>query len=140
MIRQRLAIALAVMLGTCGISGGALASGGEKGDSAVAQQNNLPVDPLTVTVFSDMRVRGLLAVDLSLELAKPDERGRIEKIMPRLRDRYLTSLTRFAANRVDVNRTVDIEALSRMLQGITDETLGKQAARILIGGASVRRL
>lgn len=117
----------------------ALASGTET-PAGIAMQNNLALDPLTVTVFRDNRARGLLAVELSLELAKSDDRDRIEKIMPRLRDRYVTALTRFAANRVDINRTIDIQTLAQMLQGATNDVLGQSAATILIGGAIVRRL
>ncbi|MDA5192637.1 flagellar basal body-associated FliL family protein [Govanella unica] len=103
-------------------------------------RNNLPMEPLTVSVFSNNRVRGLLAVDLSLDLKNPDKRAQIEKILPRLRDRYITSLTRFAANRVEVNRALDLAALTQLLQDVTDDVLGQQAANILIGGATVRRL
>lgn len=138
MTRPGLPLALAAMLGVFGAPAPAAAA--PETSSSIVLQNNLPLESLTVTVFRDTRARGLLAVDLSLELARPNDRGKIEKIMPRLRDRYLTALTRFAANRIDVNRTVDLGALARLLQGVTDEVLGQKAATILIGGATVRRL
>lgn len=139
MMRPAPPLALALMLALfCAPPSGAVAA--SKASSSSMLQNNLPLEALTVTVFRDTRVRGLLAVELSLELTRPDDRGKIEKIMPRLRDRYLTSLTRFAANRVDVNRTVELSELARLLQGVTDEVLGRKTATILIGGATVRRL
>lgn len=116
----------------------AAASG--KSDKAADPSRHVALAPITVTVFRDARVRGMLSVELTLELADPAKREALDKIMPRLRDRYIAVLTQLAANRVDVRRPVDVGGVAEALQATTDRLLGPQSARVLVGGATVRRL
>lgn len=125
----------------------AFAPGAATADEPVTPQSgqklgdgrHIVLEPFAVTVFRDERVRGLLALDLTLELSKAERRAAVEQVMPRLRDRYLTALMQFASNRVDVTRPVELEALTALLQAVTDEALGRAVARVLIGGAMVRK-
>lgn len=98
------------------------------------------LEPVVVSVMRDARVRGLLTVDVGLEVRDADTREEIERAMPRLRDRYIQALTYLASNRIDVSRPVDVGALGDMLQSVTDSVLGAKAARVLVSGATVRRL
>ncbi len=111
-----------------------------KDDIKLGESRHIFLDTIVVSVLSDMRVRGLLSVDVGLELSNPDDRENILKIVPRLRDQYLQVLSTLASNRIDVSRPVDIDAINRVLQSVTNRTLGTDKARVLVGGASVRRL
>jgi len=108
--------------------------------AALGEPRHVFLKPLVVSVMRDMRVRGLLSLDVGLELTDPDSRSDVEKLMPRLRDRYIQALTYLASNRIDVSRPVDIDALNNVLQAATNKTLGADTARVLISGATVRRL
>lgn len=125
--------------GVIGAPAAAVASG--KSDAVrLGESPHLVLEPLTVTVFRDARVRGLLSLDLTLQMASVRDKPDVEKIMPRLRDRLLVTLTQLAANRVDLGRPLDLDAIATVLQTVTDRTLGAGEARVLINGASVRRL
>lgn len=106
----------------------------------LGEQRYIMLEPLTVSVLRDARVRGLLSVDLTLELARLDERAAIERIMPRLRDQLMFALTQFAANRVEIDRPLDLPTITAALQQVTDRVIGESKARLLIGGATMRRL
>lgn len=106
----------------------------------LGEQRYIMLEPLTVSVMRDARVRGLLSVDLTLELARLDERAAIERIMPRLRDQLMFALTQLAANRLDIERPLDLPTLTAALQQVIDRVIGESKARLLIGGATVRRL
>jgi len=120
---------------------GASAAGEARASGAtLGAPRHVFLEPLVVSVMRDMRVRGLLSLDVGLELTDPDSRSDVEKLMPRLRDRYIQALTYLASNRIDVSRPVDIDALNTVLQAATNRTLGADTARVLISGATVRRL
>lgn len=109
-------------------------------ETETAAINHIVLAPMTVSVFRDSRVRGMLSLELTLEVADGPSRERVDKIMPRLRDRYITIMSRLAANRVDINRPLDLDSMTEILQSATDQMLGPQVARVLVGGAMVRRL
>ena len=115
----------------------ALASGKEP---ALGEPRHIALEPMTVSVFRDARTRGLLTVNVSLELADADARERVLAVMPRLQDQFVMALTRLAANRVDVRRPLDIDGLAGVLQLAADRTIGAKTARVLVEGATVRRL
>lgn len=115
----------------------ALASGKEP---ELGESRHIALEPMTVSVFRDSRTRGLLTVTVSLELADADDRERVLAVMPRLQDQFVMALTRLAANRVDVNRPLDIDGLSGVLQSAADRAIGAKTARVLVEGATVRRL
>lgn len=120
--------------------GAAAAASGKNDRMKLGESPHLALEPLTVTVFRDSRARGLLSIDLTLQMAKASAKPDVEKIMPRLRDQLVLTLTRLAANRVDVDRPLDLDAMGKALQAATDRTLGEGQARVLISGATVRRL
>lgn len=115
----------------------ALANGKEP---ELGEPRHIALEPMTVSVFRDARIRGLLTVNVSLELADIDDRERVLAVMPRLQDQFVMALTRLAANRVDVRRPLDIDGLAGVLQLAADRTIGAKTARVLVEGATVRRL
>lgn len=99
----------------------------------------LTLSPLTVSIFRNNRVVGALSVEVSIKI-DPKKLTNIEVALPILRDRYITSLMRYAANRVDVTRPLNLGELHRVLQTITDEVLADNTGKLLIGTAVVRRI
>ncbi|MBW7835938.1 MAG: hypothetical protein H3C28_04810 [Sphingomonadales bacterium] len=109
-------------------------------EPALGEPRHIALEPMTVSVFRDSQTRGLLTVTVSLELADADDRERVLAVMPRLQDQFVMALTRLAANRVDVRRPLDIDGMAGVLQSAADRTIGVKTARVLVEGATVRRL
>lgn len=132
--------AASLLLAVALVAGPPCLAAGPDDKPKLGEQRFIILEPLTVSVLRDARVRGLLSVDLTLELARLDERTAIEKIMPRLRDQLMFALTQLAANRLDIERPLDLPTITGALQQVTDRVIGESRARLLIGGATVRRL
>lgn len=133
-------LAASLMLALALLGGAPGFAGGTADKPKLGEQRFIMLEPLTVSVLRDARVRGLLSVELTLELARLDERAAIERIMPRLRDQLMFALTQLAASRLDIERPLDLPTITATLQQVTDRVIGESTARLLIGGATVRRL
>lgn len=133
-------LAASLMLALALLGGAPGFAAGTADKPKLGEQRFIMLEPLTVSVLRDARVRGLLSVELTLELARLDERAAIERIMPRLRDQLMFALTQLAASRLDIERPLDLPTITATLQQVTDRVIGESTARLLIGGATVRRL
>lgn len=122
------------------VMGMLLSPAGAQDKERLGSSRHLALDPVVVSVLGHMRVQGLLSVDVGLELARSGDRTQVERLMPRLRDRYVSALTFLARNQFDVDRPVDLDAVHAVLQLATDQTLGEDRAMVMVVGATVRRL
>jgi flagellar basal body-associated protein FliL len=98
----------------------------------------IKLDDLNVTIFGDRRVRGIMTVTLSLEVAEPAKHDDVTQRQPILRDAYFRSVSRYAGSRVDLRRPVNIAQLGAILQNATDKVLGANVAKVLISSAAIR--
>ena len=126
----------------------AFAGGGGGGDTtaAPAQQGSgrqhrpitsstgyVPLAPLTATVQSDFRLRGIMHIEAGLEIPNNRQRERAEQLMPRLRDRYVSALAMYTGTNYRFGDVPDADRISELLQQATDEVLGAGEADILLG-------
>lgn len=126
----------------------AFAGGGGGGDTtaAPAQQGSgrqhrpitsstgyVPLAPLTATVQSDFRLRGIMHIEAGLEIPNNRQRERAEQLMPRLRDRYVSALAMYTGANYRFGDVPDADRISELLQQATDEVLGAGEADILLG-------
>jgi flagellar basal body-associated protein FliL len=98
----------------------------------------IDVDPFTVSVIQRQGVTGTFMVAFGIDV--PDEalRARAEAILPRLRNNWLLSINQYAGTNLRPRTQADIESLSARLQRVTDETLGKPGAKVLMSNAIVQ--
>ncbi|MCP5433119.1 MAG: Tat pathway signal protein [Alphaproteobacteria bacterium] len=99
----------------------------------------LVIEPFVVSVIQNGRVQGSLLIELGLDVKDGALRDKADHLMPRLRDAYVTALSRFAATRIEVGVAPNVEALSRLLQMRTDEALGAPGAQVLLAQVVLHR-
>lgn len=105
----------------------------QRGRSITSSPDFVPLAPLTATLQADYRLRGILQIEAGLEIPDSRLRARAEEMMPRLRNAYVTQLSIYAGANYRYGEMPDAERISMMLQRATDEVLGQEGARVLLG-------
>jgi len=95
------------------------------------------VDPFTLTIIQDGRIRGRFTVSFGMDVPDDDLRASAEALMPRLRDGWLSDLSLYAATSLRQRRAANIDEVSSLLQSIADKTLGKPGSKVLMAQATV---
>ncbi len=99
----------------------------------------MPLDPLQVTVVVRGRPRGLMIVDLGLEIPEARMRSRVRSGLPRLRDHMLRSMTLFAATAIDFTRPVDVRRLAGRLQIVADAYAGDETIQVYLVNVTLQK-
>ena len=125
----------ATALGGGGGGGGGNAeeAGGRRHRILTSSEHFVPLDPLTATVHSDFRLRGIMHIEAGLDIPDNRLRHRAEALMPRLRDRYVSALAMYAGANYSFGEVPDAERISQILQQATNEALGQEGAEVLLG-------
>jgi len=126
---------LAVLLGVMAPAP-ALAAGGERKQAFT--ESYLPMNPFLTSIVQDRRIRGSLTVEIGLDIPDAELREKTKLILPRLQDRYVQTMSLFAATSLRTNRPVDVNRLARALQIVTDKTLESEGAQVLLVNVMVR--
>jgi flagellar basal body-associated protein FliL len=95
------------------------------------------VDPFTVPIIQDGRVRGRFLVSFGMDVPDDKLRAEAEEMMPRLRDTWLMDLNLYAATTLRPRRAADVAGVSDLLQADADRVLGKTGSKVLMGVATV---
>ena len=98
----------------------------------------LMIDPIYTTIMDGNKIVGLLMIGIGLDVPNAELRAQTERSMPVLRDVYVRSLMAFAATSVRPWRQPDVGEIADRLQRVTDHTLGRQGARILLAQVAMR--
>jgi len=96
------------------------------------------LEPFYATIIDEGRPNGMLMVAIGLDIPDATLRGATEKALPLLRDAYVRSLMSFTATAVRAERQPDVETISARLQRVTDRTLKKPGARVLLAQVAMR--
>jgi len=145
---------LAAALSVCALPQPSLASGAKegkeakdkKGDSAKAPKKQRPitsleswvmVDPFSVTVVQEDRIRGKVLVSFGMDVPDADLREKAELLMPRLQDAWLSQLNLYAATTVRPGKPANIAEVSNILQTVADRVLGKTGTKVLIASVII---
>ncbi len=143
---------LAAILGSFAAAGPVDASGGGHGDGekkpakAKAPQKNrsftslkswVIIDPFTISIIQDGRVRGKFTVWFGMDVPDDALRDKAETIMPRLRDAWLGELNLYAATTLRPRRAADVVAVSDLLQQTADKVLAQPGSKVLLGQVTV---
>ena len=98
----------------------------------------LMIDPIYTTIMDGNNIAGLLMIGIGLDVPNGELRAQTEKRMPVLRDVYARSLLAYSATSVRPWRQPDVGEIADRLQRVTDRTLGRQGARILLAQVAMR--
>jgi hypothetical protein len=107
------------------VAGGPSGGGGD-------QPSYTRMATLTATLIRSNGRRGVLSVEAGIDVPDEDMRTRAIQAVPRLRAAYADILRNFGAA-LRPAEVPDADRLARELQAITDETLGRGGARLLLG-------
>jgi hypothetical protein len=80
--------------------------------------------PLLVSVIRHNDVRKLVTLMITIELEGPDKRSKVEDLMPRLRDGYISDLQRVFGTGIYDDRTVDLPLVKKRLLAISRKIVG----------------
>jgi hypothetical protein len=130
MNRRRILSAACMVLAMPGL---ALANEGGKEDAKKGGGSTfVQVQTLTATVNRMGGKRGVLTVDLGLDIPDKALRERAVLSTPRLRAAYVQALTMYAAS-LPAARAPNADYIAAQLQNQTDAMLGRLGAKLLVG-------
>ena len=116
---------------------GAKAKAPKKARSTTSLRSWVTVDPFTLAIIQDGRIRGTFTISFGMDVTDDALREKAEALMPRLRDAWLNDLSLYAATTLRPRRAADVARLSSLLQGIADRVLGKPGSKVLMAQAKV---
>ncbi|MBD3833474.1 Tat pathway signal protein [Brevundimonas bullata] len=113
----------------------AKASGKSSGGGAPANAY-ISLPTATATILRRDGRRGVMTVEVGVDVADEALRTRADQSRPRLSAAY-NEVVRLAGERILPGAPPDVEWLSRALQAATDRVLGKAGAKLLLGTVMV---
>ena len=132
----RLAAAALVLL--------ALGAGQTQAMEAPAQRKTtqsesfVALDPMYATILEGTRPRGLLMVELGLDVPDGALRAKVSHALPTLRDAYVRLLIAYGATAVRAFRQPSVDDIAARLQAITDRVMGEPGAKVLMAQTAMR--
>jgi flagellar basal body-associated protein FliL len=101
-------------------------------------ESYIMIDPIYSTIADSDRPIGMLLVGFGLDIPDPALRAEVDRAMPILRDAYVRSLMAFAWSHVRPWVQPDADEIADRLQRVTDRTLRKKGARVLLAQLLLR--
>jgi hypothetical protein len=117
---------------------------GAQASEAAAQRKTtqsesfVPIDPMYATILEGSKPRGLLMIELGLDVPDETVRARVTHALPALRDAYVRSLMAYGATAVRVWRQPNVEDIAGRMQTITDRLMGGPGAKVLMAQTAIR--
>ena len=117
--------------------GGSKAKAPKKQRPITSLESWVMVDPFSVTVIQNDKIRGKVSVSFGMDVPDDELRERAELIMPRLQDAWLNRLNLYASTTVRPGKPANIDDVSLLLQTTADQMLGKTGSKVLIASVIV---
>ena len=96
------------------------------------------VDPMYATIIEGNKPRGLLLVELGLDVPDAALRERVNHALPALRDAYVRSLIAYGATAVRAWRQPNVDDIAERMQAVTDRVVGGPGAKVLMAQTAMR--
>ena len=122
----------------------ALAAGGAQATEAPAQRKTtqsesyVPLDPMYATILEGSRPRGLLMVELGLDVPDAALRAKVSHALPALRDTYVRLLIAYGSTAVRAFRQPSVDDIAQRMQAATDRLMGGPGAKVLMAQTAMR--
>ena len=138
-VRPALPALLALVLAIA-VADPALAAAQSQGAQHKTTQSEsyIAIDPIYSTVLDAGKPRGLLLIEFGLDVPDVKLRDDVNRVLPALRDAYVRGLLIYAATAVRPWRQPNVEDVANRLQSITDRTMGREGARVLMAQTAIR--
>ncbi len=101
-------------------------------------ESYLVIEPLYASIIVGSGPRGLLLVEMGLDVPDGEFRAKVDRALPVLRDAYVRMLLTYAATAVRPWRQPSVEDIAMRLQAVTDKVMGATGARVLMAQTAVR--
>jgi hypothetical protein len=101
-------------------------------------ESYIMIEPIYASILEGSRPRGLLLVEFGLDVPDANLRERANQALPALRDAYVRGLLTYAATAVRAWRQPSVEDIANRMQAITDRSLGKKGAKVLMAQTAIR--
>jgi hypothetical protein len=109
-----------------------------KNDRSITSSKSwVAVKGFTISIIQEGRVRGRFAVEFGMDVPDDTLREKVEALMPRLRDAWLSELNLHAATMLRPRRVADVDGVSKVLQRTADTVLGAPGSKVLMIQAMV---
>jgi flagellar basal body-associated protein FliL len=118
--------------------GPALASEAPAQRKTTQSESYVSIDPIYATILEDTRPRGLLMIELGLDVPDQALRAHVTHALPTLRDAYVRSLMAYGATAVRPWRQPSVDDIAARMQTITDKLMGQQGAKVLMAQTAMR--
>jgi len=121
-----------------------LGAAGAQASEAPAQRKTtqsesfVPLDPMYATILEGSKPRGLLMIELGLDVPDGAMRARVSHALPALRDAYVRSLMAYSATAVRAWRQPSVDDIADRMQVITDRLMGGPGAKVLMAQTAMR--
>lgn len=96
------------------------------------------IDPMYATILEGSKPRGLLMIELGLDVPDTAMRARVTHALPALRDAYVRTLIAYGATAVRAWRQPDIDDIATRMQTVTDRLMGGPGAKVLMAQTAIR--
>ena len=117
----------------------AFAAEGESGARKSTQSESyVVIEPMYASIIDGVKPRGLLLVELGLDIPDSTLRERVAANIPAMRDAYLRALLIYAANSVRAWRQPSVEDIANRMQAITNKIVGREGAKVLMSQTAIR--
>ena len=116
----------------------AAASDAPAAQKVTQAESYVMVEPIYASILDGAIPRGLLLVEISLDVPDADLRGQVNRSLPLLRDAYVRNMLVYAANAVRPWKQPSVDDIATRLQAITDQVMGRAGARVLMAQVAIR--
>lgn len=123
--------ALAILLTLCLLPSAAMADEKKKDKGSY-----VTIDTLTAMVLAPNGRHAVMTVQSGIDAPNPALHALAESDTPRLRDAFVQVLQAYAGG-LQPGAPPDVDYLARRLQQATDQVLGRNGGRLLIGGIMI---
>jgi hypothetical protein len=96
------------------------------------------IDPMYATIIEGNKPRGLLMVELGLDVPDAALRERVNHALPALRDAYVRNLIAYGATAVRAWRQPSVDDIAGRMQAVTDRLVGGPGAKVLMAQTAMR--
>lgn len=101
-------------------------------------ESYIAFEPIYASIIDGVRPRGLLLVEMGLDVPDLKMRDQVTLALPLLRDAYVRAMLSYAATAVRPYRQPNLDDIADRMQTITNKVMGREGAKVLMAQLAVR--